>query len=131
MALGIIPGDPDSATKAFADLKTELDKEKATRETTQTEVDTLSWAIRDLKIYADKFAAQIPILVEKVKHLENNVVDGLNEVRARELCLECTTIANDNYKKENAQLSEKLESKFPWPFKALFPSWHICRLTPL
>jgi hypothetical protein len=25
MALGIVPGDPDSATKAFADLKTKLD----------------------------------------------------------------------------------------------------------
>jgi hypothetical protein len=29
MALGIIPGDLDSTTKAFADLKIELDKEKA------------------------------------------------------------------------------------------------------
>jgi hypothetical protein len=29
MALGIIPGDPDSVTKAFANLKTELDNEKA------------------------------------------------------------------------------------------------------
>jgi hypothetical protein len=28
MALGIIPGDPNSAAKAFADLKIELDKEK-------------------------------------------------------------------------------------------------------
>jgi hypothetical protein len=28
MALGIILGDPDSATKAFANMKTELDKEK-------------------------------------------------------------------------------------------------------
>jgi hypothetical protein len=37
-------------------------------------------------------------LEEKVKHLENRLVDGLNEVRDRELYLECTTIANDNYK---------------------------------
>jgi hypothetical protein len=29
MALGIIPGDPDSVTKAFANLKIELDNEKA------------------------------------------------------------------------------------------------------
>jgi hypothetical protein len=29
MALGVVPGDPGSATKAFADLKTELDKERA------------------------------------------------------------------------------------------------------
>jgi hypothetical protein len=28
MALVIIPGDPNSAAKAFADLKIELDKEK-------------------------------------------------------------------------------------------------------
>jgi hypothetical protein len=29
MALGIIPGDPDSAAKAFANLKAKLDREKA------------------------------------------------------------------------------------------------------
>jgi hypothetical protein len=29
MALGIVPGDPDSAAKAYVDLKIELDKEKA------------------------------------------------------------------------------------------------------
>jgi hypothetical protein len=28
MALGVVPGDPDSTTKAFADLKTELDMER-------------------------------------------------------------------------------------------------------
>jgi hypothetical protein len=30
-------------------------------------------------------------------HQENKVVDGLNEIRAWELCLECTTQANDVY----------------------------------
>jgi hypothetical protein len=39
-------------------------------------------------IFADKFAAQIPILEEKVKHLGNKVVDGLTEVRSKELCVE-------------------------------------------
>jgi hypothetical protein len=29
MVLGIVPGDPNSATNAFADLKAELDKERA------------------------------------------------------------------------------------------------------
>jgi hypothetical protein len=48
----------------------------------------LTRAVKDLKISTDK-----------VKHLENKVVDGLNEVRARELCLERTTRANDDYKK--------------------------------
>jgi hypothetical protein len=28
MGLGIVPGNPDLATKAFADLKAELDKER-------------------------------------------------------------------------------------------------------
>jgi hypothetical protein len=73
-------------------------------------------------ISTNKFAAQIHILEEKVKCLENKVVDGLNEVRARELCLERTTKANDDYQKQNAQLTKKLESKFPWSFKALFCS---------
>jgi hypothetical protein len=106
MALGVIPDDLDSATKAFADLKAELDKEKTARtvkDIAYTKVDTLTRAVKDLRISADKFTAQIPTLKEKVKHLENKVVDGLNKVRARELCLEHTTRANDDYKKQNAQ----------------------------
>jgi hypothetical protein len=42
MALGIILGDPNSATKAFADLKAELDKEKATRIAGQVKIDVLT-----------------------------------------------------------------------------------------
>jgi hypothetical protein len=42
MALGIIPSDPDSAAKAFTDLKTELDKEKTAQKAAQIEVDTLA-----------------------------------------------------------------------------------------
>jgi phage-related tail protein len=98
MALGIIPGDPDSAAKAFTDLKTELDKEKTAQKAAQIEVDTLARAVKDFKISADKFATQIPTLEDQVKHLENKVVDGLNEVRAWEFCLEHTTLANDDYK---------------------------------
>jgi outer membrane murein-binding lipoprotein Lpp len=57
----------------------------------------LTREVRDLKISADRFATQISTLEDKVKHLENKVVDGLNEIRARELCLEHTTRANDDY----------------------------------
>jgi hypothetical protein len=71
----------------------------------------LTQTVKDLKISTDRFAAQIPTVEDKVKHLENKVVDGLNEVRAQELSLERTTQANDDYKKQNAQLSKKLESK--------------------
>jgi chromosome segregation ATPase len=116
MALGVIPGDLDLAAKAFADLKAELDKEKAAQKIAQIEVDTMTQAVKDLRISVDKLDARIPTLKDKVKHLENKVVDGLNEVRARELCLERTTQVNDDYKKQNAQLTRKLESKSPWSF---------------
>jgi predicted nucleic acid-binding Zn-ribbon protein len=69
MALGIVPGDPDSRTKALADLKTELDKENGAWKVAQIEVETLAQAVNDLKISADKFTAQIPTLEDKVKHL--------------------------------------------------------------
>jgi predicted nucleic acid-binding Zn-ribbon protein len=82
----------------------------------------LTRAIKDLKIFADKFTAQIPDLEEKVKHLENKVIVGLNEIRAKELYLERTTKANDDYQKQNAQLTKNLESKFLWSFEALFCS---------
>jgi hypothetical protein len=91
MALGFIPSDPDSVAKAFVDLKTELDKEKAAQIVCQIEIDVLTRAVKDLKISADRFAAQIPTLEDKTKHLEDKVEDGLNEVRAQELCLERTT----------------------------------------
>jgi predicted nucleic acid-binding Zn-ribbon protein len=78
MALGVVSSDPDSAAKAFTDLKAELEKEKAARETVKVEVDTLTQAAKSLKISANKFSAQIPALEEKVKHLDNKVVDGLN-----------------------------------------------------
>jgi hypothetical protein len=81
MALGIVPGDLDTTAKAFANMKVELEREKAAQEMAHAEVDTSTQAVKDLKIFADKFTAQIPILEEKVKHIDNKVVDGLNEVK--------------------------------------------------
>jgi hypothetical protein len=57
VALGIIPGDPDSAAIAFVDLKIELHKEKATRIAGQIEIDMVTQEVKDLKIYTDRFAA--------------------------------------------------------------------------
>jgi chromosome segregation ATPase len=111
MAPGIVAYDLDSATKAFADLKAELNKEKAARITGQVKINVLTWAVKDLKISTERFTVEIPTLKDKVKHLENKVVDGLNEVKAWELCLEHTTQENEYYKKQNAQLTKKLESK--------------------
>jgi hypothetical protein len=62
MALGIVPSDPDLASKAFVGLKIELDKEKAARIVAQIEIDVLTQTIKDLKISADRFASQIPTL---------------------------------------------------------------------
>jgi hypothetical protein len=62
MDLGLVLGDPNSATKAFANLKVQLEKEKAARESAQIEVDTLTRAIKSLKTLADNFSAQIPAL---------------------------------------------------------------------
>jgi chromosome segregation ATPase len=122
VALGIIPSAPDSAAKAFTDLKADLDEEKAARLAAQIEVNMLAQAVRDLKISIDKFVAQIPTVEYKVKHLENKVVDGLNEIRARELYLERTTRANDDYQKQNAQLAKKLECKPLAIFRAIYHS---------
>jgi hypothetical protein len=71
----------------------------------------LTRVVKDLKISANRFATRIPTLEDKVTHLEDKVVHGLNEVRARELCLERTNWANDDFTKQNAQLTKKLESK--------------------
>jgi phage-related tail protein len=56
MALDVALGDPDLSTKAFADLKAGLMKEKAALEKAQTEVETLNRAVGYLKISADRFA---------------------------------------------------------------------------
>jgi hypothetical protein len=77
MAPGIVPSDPDSAAKAFVDLKTKLDKEKAAQIVGQIEINVLTRAVKELKISADRFAAQIPTLEDKIKHIENKVVEGL------------------------------------------------------
>jgi phage-related tail protein len=112
LALGVIPSAPGYEAKALADLKADLDEEKAAWLATQVEADVLSRAVNDLKVSTDRFASQIPTLEVMVKHLEDKVVEGLKEVRARELCLECTTHAKENYQKEVAHLTKKMESKF-------------------
>jgi hypothetical protein len=80
MALGIVPGDSDSTTKAFIDIKTELDNEKDAWKVAQIETDKLARVVKDLKISADKFSAQIPTREDQVRYLVKKVVDKLNEL---------------------------------------------------
>jgi hypothetical protein len=103
VAHGIILGDPDSAAKAFTDLEARL--------MALVEVVVLSRAVKDLMISIDRFATQIPTLEDKVKHPEDKVEDGVKEIWTREPCLECTTRANNDYKKHNTRLTKKLESE--------------------
>jgi hypothetical protein len=102
LALGVIPYVPGLEARALADLKADLDEEKVTWVAAQVEADVLSRVVCDLKIFVNRFTTQITILEDKVKHLEDKVVERLKEIRARELCLERTTKANDNYQKEDA-----------------------------
>jgi predicted nucleic acid-binding Zn-ribbon protein len=58
--------------------------------------------VEDLKKSVDRFTAQIPDLEEKIKHLDNKVLDGLTELRTKELNLERTTKVNRDYKSQNS-----------------------------
>jgi uncharacterized coiled-coil protein SlyX len=57
-------------------MESELAEEKVVQEKAQTETETLDRVVEDLKKLADRFAAQIPVLEEKVKHLDNQVLDA-------------------------------------------------------
>jgi chromosome segregation ATPase len=118
LALGVEPGDQDSAVKSLAALKAELAQEKAARGKAQAENETLTRAVDDLKKSTDRFATQIPDLEEKIKHLDNKVLHGLTELRAQELNLEPTTKANESYKSQNSELRKKSETKLPISFAA-------------
>jgi hypothetical protein len=56
-ALGVKPGNQDSAAKSFAILKNELAEEKAAQEKAQADAETLARAFEELKKTADKLTA--------------------------------------------------------------------------
>jgi hypothetical protein len=67
-----------------------------------------------LKKTVDRFTAQISALEERVKHLDNKVIDTLSDAHAKELSLERVTKSNEDYKSQNTWLTKK-DSKFPFP----------------
>jgi hypothetical protein len=69
---------------------------KLAQEKVQADAEALSQIDEELKKTVDQLVAQVPSLVNQVKHLDNKVIDLLTELQARELCLERTTIANDD-----------------------------------
>jgi hypothetical protein len=70
------PRNQDLATKSFATLENELAEEKATRVKAQADAETLAPAVEDLKKMVDRFIGQVPALEEKVKYLDNKVLDS-------------------------------------------------------
>jgi hypothetical protein len=88
MTLDVELGDQDTATKSLAAQKSELAKEKAAQEKAQVEAKTLARAVDDLWKMTNRFTTQVPALEEKVKHMDNKVLDGLTELRTKELDLE-------------------------------------------
>jgi predicted RNase H-like nuclease (RuvC/YqgF family) len=62
VALGIEPGDHDSAAKSLAALKNELVEEKFTCEKSQTNVEALTRAVEELKRTIDQLTSWVPSL---------------------------------------------------------------------
>jgi phage-related tail protein len=80
MALNIMPRDLDSAAKSLTTLKAELVEAKTIYKKAQVEAETLARAVKELKKTTDQFLAQVPALEEKVKHLNNTILDLLTEL---------------------------------------------------
>jgi ribosomal protein L11 len=57
LALGVEPGDENSAAKSLAALKIELVQEKVTRKKAQIEAKTLTRAVDELKETTDQLTA--------------------------------------------------------------------------
>jgi chromosome segregation ATPase len=109
--LGIKPRDQDLAAKSLATLKNELAEEKVAREKAQTDVETLTWAVEELKKTVNQFTTQIPSLETQVKNLNDKIVNLNVELHAREVSLEWMTDARDGFQRQTTRLMKKLEGK--------------------
>jgi chromosome segregation ATPase len=109
--LGIKPRDQDLAAKSLATLKNELAEEKVAREKAQTDVETLTWAVEELKKTVNQFTTQIPSLETQLKNLNDKIVNLNVELHAREVSLEWMTDAKDGFQCQTTQLMKKLEGK--------------------
>jgi hypothetical protein len=131
MTLSIKSGDQDSAARSLAALKSELAREKAAQEKAQVKTEILTWSVGNLKKMTNGFTTQIPILEEKVKHLDNKVLDELAKIHAKELGLDRTIKANEDYRNQNTWLTKKLESKLLSPLPPRSCILFNILLTPL
>jgi hypothetical protein len=66
-----------------------------------------------------------------VKHLDNKVLDELAKIHAKELGLDRTIKANEDYRNQNTRLTKKLESKLMSPLPPRSCILFNILLTPL
>jgi peptidoglycan hydrolase CwlO-like protein len=114
-ALDVEPGDQDSAAKSLANLKNELAKKRLAQEKAQADVESLSRVVEDIKKIADQLVAHIPSLETQVKNLNDKIADLNTVLQTRELILEQTTTAKDDFQRQNTRLTKKLEGKHSSP----------------
>jgi septal ring factor EnvC (AmiA/AmiB activator) len=112
VALCVEPGDQDSAAKFNATLKNALADEKLGQEKAQMDAETLSWVVKEIKKTTNHLMAHVPSLETQVKNLNNKIVDLNTELGARELFLEQTTAAKDDFQHQSTRLMNKLEGKY-------------------
>jgi chromosome segregation ATPase len=112
VALGDEPRDQDSATKSLATLRNELAEEKLALEKAQTDAETLSRVVEELKKMANQCATQVPSLETWVKKLSDKIADLNIKLHARELSLEQTTAAMDDFQCQSTRLTKKLEVNY-------------------
>jgi hypothetical protein len=60
VALGVESRDQDSTAKSLNALKNEMAKEKLARLKAQTDAETLSWAVKEMKRIVDQLTVQVP-----------------------------------------------------------------------
>jgi hypothetical protein len=65
----------------------------------------------------DRLLAKTTSLEFQVQTLSSSLEDSAAEIHAKELSLERTTAAKDDYKKKNSRLRKKLEGEFLLSFQ--------------
>jgi chromosome segregation ATPase len=70
---------------------------------------TLSHAVEELEKPTYQLSTYVPSLEDQVKTLNGTIEDLNTELHARELSLEQTTTAKDDFQHQSTQLTKKLE----------------------
>jgi septal ring factor EnvC (AmiA/AmiB activator) len=89
-----------------------LAEEKLAQEKAQAVAESLSWAVEEIKRSTDQLVTHVPSLETQVKNLNDKIINLNTELRARELGLERTTAAKEDFQRQSTRLTKKLEGKY-------------------